>query len=584
MDTRNAFRLLPAPLLSRRRFLLTALAAAIAACRSSATGPATPGPSAHAGLSFPEGLERQREPFENWAGELRFPSVLSCAPRTAEEAEAVVNWAAVNGYAVRARGAMHNWSPLALSPDTSAETRVILLDTIPHLRSLEMLAEPMPCVRAGTGVLMEDLLAFLEDHGHGFTATPAVGAISLGGALAINGHGCAIPARNETALPRQTYGSLSNRILALTAIVWSAERQRYALRRFDRRDADIGVLLTSLGRALITDVTLAVEPNQNLRCVSYIDITADEMFAAPGSGGRDMASFLDSSGRLEVIWYAFTDKPWLKAWYVSPQQPAGSRAVSSPYNYPFSDNLPKPVTDLAQQLVSGHPESAPLFGQTTYAVTAAGLLATASSDIWGPSKNTLLFIKPTTLRVHEFSYAVITRRDRAQQVIHDFVKTYQEKLAAYQASGRYPVNMPVEIRISGLDHAGDIGLAGAQESRLSALSPRPDHPDWDTAIWLAILTIPGTPDMHVFFRDIEQWLIGHYTGAESMARPEWSKGWANSTEAAWVDADIISRGIPAALSAGRPASHGWQASMATLAALDPAGIYQNDFLRRLTRG
>lgn len=566
--------------LTRRRFLLTALAAAVSACNSPSTPPARSG--ARAATAFPDAVPRDRQPFENWAGELRFPDVMTCSPRNTDEAVAVVNWAALNGFTVRARGAMHNWSPLALSPGTTAETPVILLDTTRHFTRMDMLDDPMPAVRAGTGVFLEDLLAFLEDSGFGFTATPAVGAITLGGALAINGHGCAIPASGEPALPRQTYGSLSNRILALHAIVWSAEQEHYVLRRFDRRDSEIGVLLTSLGRTLITDVTLAVEPNHNLRCVSHIDIPASELFAAPGSGGRDMASFLDSSGRLEVIWYAFTDKPWLKAWHVRPTKPASSRAVSSPYNYPFSDNLPEAVTDLAQALVTGQPEAAPLFGQVTYAVTAAGLLATASSDIWGPSKNTLLFIKPTTLRVHEFSYVVITRRDRAQQVIHEFVSTYQERLAAYQAEGRYPVNMPVEIRISGLDHAGDIGLALAEEARLSALAPRPDHPDWDTAIWLAILTLPGTPHMHAFFREIEHWMIGHYTGDYAAARPEWSKGWANTDAAAWADADILGRRIPAAFTDGRASTHGWQTSMRTLSALDPAGVYQNAFLAKLT--
>ena len=567
--------------LGRRQFLLGALAAAVAAC-GSGTSPGDADGSPRGDASFPSGVTRYRQPFENWAREFSFPDVLTCAPASAEAAVAIVNWAALSGYTVRARGAMHNWSPLTLAPDTRPDTRVILLDTTRHLNAMAIEEQPMPCVRAGAGVLLEDLLAFLETQGYGFTATPAVGAITLGGALAINGHGCAVPASGETALPRQTYGSLSNRVLALTAIVWLPDRQRYGLRRFERRESDIGALLTALGRTFITEITLAVEPNQNLRCVSHINIPASEMFAAPGSGGRDMASFLDSSGRLEAIWYAFTDKPWLKAWHVSPTRPAGSRAVSAPYNYPFSDNLPQPVVDLAQQLVTGRPEAAPLFGQATYAITAAGLTATLSQDIWGPSKNTLLFIKPTTLRVHEFSYAVLTRRDRAQQVIHDFVEKYLERLAAYQAQGLYPVNMPVEIRISGLDHAGDIGLAGAQEARLSALAPRPDHPDWDTAVWLAILTIPGTPGMHDFFRDMEQWLLGHYTGDYAGPRPEWSKGWANSSEAAWDDDDILDRVIPAAHSAGKPAALGWRSTMATLARLDPAGVYQNSFLARLT--
>ncbi|MEL0027565.1 MAG: FAD-binding protein, partial [Perlucidibaca sp.] len=284
----------------RRQFLLTALAAAISACGSGTSEPAGQSGSASIDTTFPTAVTRYRQPFENWAREFSFPDMLTCAPVSADAAVAIINWAAINGYTVRARGAMHNWSPLTLAPGTSAATRTLLLDTTQHLTDMAMLSAPMPAVRAGTGVLMEDLLAYLEAHDAGFTATPAVGAITLGGALAINGHGCAVPASGESALPRQTYGSLSNRVLALTAIVWLPDQQRYGLRQFDRRESDIGVLLTALGRTFITDVTLAVEPNQNLRCVSHIDIPASEMFAAPGSGGRDMASFLDSSGRLEA--------------------------------------------------------------------------------------------------------------------------------------------------------------------------------------------------------------------------------------------------------------------------------------------
>lgn len=569
---------------SRRQFLLTCLAAGIVAACGEDSGTTADGSpaAARAATPFPEHVPLYREDFENWAREFRFSGIASCAPADADEVIALANWAADNNRQLRARGARHNWSPLTLAPGTDANTPVLLADTTRHLNQIEMVSTNPPAVRAGTGVRLEALMHFLGERGYGFTATPAVGDITLGGALAINGHGCAVPATGESGLPQQTYGSLSNRILAIEAVTWSAAQGRYALRRLDRTDPEIGALLTHLGRAFITSVTLAVEPDQNLRCVSHINIPAAEMFAAPGTGGRDIASFLDASGRLEVIWYAFTDKPWLKVWTPAPQQPPESRLVTAPYNYPFSDNLPQLVVDLAEQLVTGNPQAAPLFGQATYAVTAAGLLATNSFDLWGASRHTLLFIKPTTLRVHEFSYVVITRRDQAQQVVHDFVAAYQERLAGYQADGRFPINMPMEIRVSGLDHAGDIGLANAQEVALSAIVPRHDHPDWDTAVWLALLTLPGTPDMFDFFRDMEAWMLTRYNSQQSCMRPEWSKGWANTETAAWADQDILSREIPAAFSAGRPASADWSAALAQLRAHDPRGIYSNAFLRQLT--
>lgn len=561
---------------SRRAFLGGLLAAGVAACGSPDTVPV--GSAERADGEFPDALPRYADDYGNWSRELICEGLDTCAPRTPEQVVDVINWAARNGRAVRARGAMHNWSPLTVSPDTTAETPVTLLDMPAYLNRMEMTRiGGLPAVRTETGARMEDLLAFLETQGYGFTAVPAVGVISVGGALAIDGHGAAVPASGEIRQPGQTYGSLSNRVLALTAVVWDAQMGRYALRAFARSEPEIGALLVHLGRALLTEVTLLVEPLQYLRCVSHTGIPARELFSSSG-GGRDLASFLDASGRIEAIWYPFTEYPWLKVWTPSPIRPPLSREVSRPYNYPFSDNLPAAVVDLAQQLVTGRPEVAPLFGQLMYDVSVAGLTASAAFDLWGPSKNTLLFIKPSTLRITELSYAVITRRDRVQQVVSEFAAQYQALLAAYRAQGRYPVNMPVEIRVSGLDHAADTGLPDAQPALLSALAPRADHADWDTAVWLSILTLPGTPERNAFFREIEQWLLGHYAGSYACARPEWSKGWAYTEQAAWSDVAMLRETIPQAHRDGRGADAGWDAAMRQLRACDPRAIYRNALL------
>ena len=50
---------------------------------------------------------------------------------------------------------------------------------------------------------MEALLTALEARALGLTATPAPGDLTLGGVLAIDGHGTAIPATGETR-PRAT--------------------------------------------------------------------------------------------------------------------------------------------------------------------------------------------------------------------------------------------------------------------------------------------------------------------------------------------------------------------------------------------
>jgi FAD/FMN-containing dehydrogenase len=558
--------------LNRRQFVAGLLAGSV---------PSTWVQAAAAAATGPDGVPVYPDDYENWTGEFAFDDLLTCAPQSASDVVAAANWCARRGYALRPRGSMHNWSPLSTGQQPSE--RMLFADTRQHLTRMELTTlYGLPAVRVETGALVQDVMAFVESQGLGFVTSPAIGEITVGGALAINGHGAAVPAIGEARLPGQTFGSLSNRVLALTAVVWNTRKQRYVLQSFKRTDPEMEGLLVHLGRAFVTDVTLALEPNSQLRCVSHVDIPVSELFAAPGSGGRTIARFLDSAGRIEAIWYPFTERPWLKVWSVAKNQPRGSRRVTRPYNYPFSDNFPDAAMDLARKLITGDTAVTPLFGRTLYAVSAAGLLATASHDLWGASKNTLLFIKGTTLRVHESSYVVHTRRANAQQVIHDFPTRYRAQLERYAAEGRHPVNMPVEVRVSGLDHADDLGISGARTAALSALSPRPDRPEWDTGVWLSMLTIPGTPGMYGFFREMEQWVQRHFNGPDSCARPEWSKGWGYTEDAAWQDPSIIGTAFPHAFRAGRNGKANWDTALGHLDALDPKRLYRSSFLDTLT--
>lgn len=564
--------------LSRREFLAAALAAWGGAGCSGSSAPGNAGTEAVSPEAFPTGVPQRRDAFLNWSQELDFPNLRACAPRTVNELVDVANWCGRNGFALRPRGAMHNWSPLALSETTTPDMPLVLADMLTHLKHIEMAnVAGLSAVRAQAGAMLEDVMTFLAARGFGFTSTPVLGNISIGGALAVDAHGCALPALGEARVSGQTFGSLSNRVLALTAIVWNPAEQRYAPRTFARTDPQIGALLVSLGRALVTEVVLAVEPDHNLRCVSYVDIPASEMFAPPGSGGRDLASFMDSAGRLEAIWYAFSDNPWLKVWSVSPTKPLLSRAVTQPYNYPFTDSFPEPIVDLAEQAVTGIPSAAIALGQSSYTVTATGLIATAALDLWGASKDLLLWLRPETLRIHHGSWVAITRRDQAQQVVADFIAKYRAMRDAAQARGEFPMNMPIEIRITGLDDPADCGVPGAQPALLSAIAPVPERPDWDTAVWLSAATLPGTPGHHAFKRELEQWAFAHFSGAYALLRPEWSKGWAYTNSAGWAGADVLDRVIPQSFGAA------WNTAMQQLDAFDPKRIYRHEFSARFLK-
>jgi FAD/FMN-containing dehydrogenase len=211
-------------------------------------------------------------------------------------------------------------------------------------------------------------------------------------------------------------------------------------------------------------------------------------------------------------------------------------------------------------------------------VAALGLVTTLSADIWGPSKNTLLYIRPTTLRVTANGYAVLTSRAQVQRVIAEFTSFYRERLTAYAAQGRFPVNGSVEIRVTGLDDPADAELDGARAPLLSALRPSDAHPEWDTAVWLDVLTLPGTPHAEAFLRELEQFLLTTHDGQHALTRVEWSKGWAYTDEAVWSDEEVLSTVVPASFGEST-----WGQAAGVLDRLDPHGVFGNAFLDRLLR-
>jgi FAD/FMN-containing dehydrogenase len=297
---------------SRREFLRRAAIAAGVAMwtpawrvfASDASAPATTPPD------FPSGVPLFQQAFENWAKEIVVDDVWTCTPATAADVVRVTNWAVTHGYTLRARGAMHGWSPLAISP-ASPTASVVMVDTT-ALDSISFgTRNGAPTVTVGAGALLQDVMATMETRGYGFTATPAPGDITIGGALAIDAHGAAIPAVGEHRLAGQTYGSLSNLVTSLTVVAWDEGAGAYGLRTIDRSHPHAKSVLTHLARAFVVEATLQVAPNARLRCVSRVDIPATTLFAAPGTSGPTFASFVDKAGRAEAIGYAFTDKPWL---------------------------------------------------------------------------------------------------------------------------------------------------------------------------------------------------------------------------------------------------------------------------------
>ncbi|MFE3292513.1 cholesterol oxidase substrate-binding domain-containing protein [Rhodococcus sp. NPDC059234] len=578
--------------LSRRGFLTAAGAGALAVGAVGAWTPAYAIPFGSSGSAsgsaggttlpappnFPSGIDLAQQAYQNWSKEIMLDAVWTSFPKSADDVVVLANWAHANGYTLRPRGAQHGWTPLTVVNGASVD-KVILVDTIKHLNGVSVNKGGNPAVvTAGPGATLDAITTALQAEGLGWANLPAPGVLTIGGTLAVDAHGAALPGPGQATAPGHTYGSLSNLVTSLTAVVWTGTE--YAQKTYSRNDPKIKPLLTNLGRTFLTSVTMQAGPNFRMRCQSYTDIKWTELFGAKGASGRTFEKYVAENGGVEAIWYPFTDKPWLKVWSMAPSKPAGSREVTGPYNYPFSDNLPEVLTDLLGKMNSGAPGIAPLFGQTMYGTTVAGLAATNANDIWGWSKDIQFYIKATTLRLTEGGGAVITKRENIGQVIHDFTQWFNERIEFYKNKGQYPLNGPVEIRCCGLDEAADVLVPSAGAPTISAMRPRPDHPDWDTAIWLNVLGVPGTPGMFEFYREMEQWMRSHYTGSEYTFRPEWSKGWAFGPNP-YTDGGIISGALPQSYREGVPASDNWDTARDTYNELDPHHIYSNTFMDQL---
>lgn len=528
------------------------------------------------GLADVKHISFYRVTYKNWSGGINKPLMLAAKPRNAEECVYLANYVLKNGYKMRAMGQMHNWSPITIGLDAKPEDKVLLVDTS-ELNTLAM-TEQKPdygIVKVGSGVLSETLYKFLSEQctdngskqGYAFSNTPAPGDITVGGMMAIGAHGTGVSDYIGSTQTTAFDGSMSNTIVEFTAIVLDETYQGYVLKTFKREDKDASAFLVSLGRTFITEFKLQVIPNYHLRCISLTDIDINELCAKPEDNNVfSIANILANFGRLEVILYPYTDKPWLKVWQREETLPSGSHATTKANNYPFSDSIPESTSDLIRNHLYLFPKSIPNFGKLQFRITnknlgggfgkenllklingfpavSSALGKSKIADLWGPAWQTLVYIRKTTLRVTANGYAIHIPRDQVQSVVHECTKEYRRLSKVYEKAGKYPVAGPLEIRITGLDNTKGLKAnQGARTPALSALSPS-NNSNADTAVWLDLLTMPNTKDAHPFYSVFEQWLYERYPSVQN--RVEWSKGWAYTNKGPWTNTDVIDSKIPA---------------------------------------
>jgi len=558
-------------------------------------------PSAPSG--FPPDITVAQKTFENWCQLITVPNVWTCIPKSEADVVRVCNWAAGACYKVRACGIKHGWSPLTVTGADGPNVMLVDMTSLKSVKSVKPATGNQPAqVVVQAGATMEALMNVLEyssggppSLGYGFPHIPAPGHITVGGALAINAHGTAVPTPPNDAFP-SSYGSLSNQVLAFTAVVSLPGSDVYVAHTFTREDTDAKAFLTNCGRAMLLDVTLQLVGNYNLRCQSIFDVPSSTLFSAPKGDTPPPGSvgdYLNKSGRVEVIWFpAFPGSaptyPWLKVWTVSPQKPPSSVQVYTPYNYGFSDNLPAQITDLLKQVLGGSASLTPTLTGAFSTFSALAATLSGVKDIWGASKNTLLYVRDETLRVTANGYAVLMQKHQVQQAVADCTAHFSQMLGDYQARNLWPINSPLEIRVTALDDPAKVRTRSGQPAAspvISGLSVDPvvQNAKWDVACWFDVLTIipDGDPQSaYAFYEEFESWIYAHFEHGFRVV-PEWSKGWAYTADGgAWTNEAIIDA-ARRTFTEGRSVDDSWSWEEQTLASYDSAGLFLNSFLEGL---
>jgi Cholesterol oxidase, substrate-binding len=174
------------------------------------------------------------------------------------------------------------------------------------------------------------------------------------------------------------------------------------------------------------------------------------------------------------------------------------------------------------------------------------------------------------------------KKANVQQAVSEFAAMFTNILSSFQNNGQFPVNSPLEIRVTGLDDPSLIGADNAASPPISALNYDFEAVanGWDVALWLDVLTLPGTPHSNDFYQKLEAALAANqwFNGTNGRIRPEWSKGWAYTAgddpkTGAWTN--------PVFIAQIKQTFAEWSSTIATLDKYDSKNLYSNPFLATL---
>jgi hypothetical protein len=518
------------------------------------------------------------------------PFAYTATARNSDNVLKIVNWAYQNQYRVRASGSQHSWSPLLFSmKDNRASCpRTILVDTTKYLTS--MILNPhdpgrteLHSISLGTGVKLLELHEFLESNGLGLFSSAAFPLPTVGGMIAVGAHGTGTgPADLDKKSPGHTYGTFSNLIISMTLVAWDDQSSSYILKTLHRSEVDTKAFLTNLGRTFITSVTIRVGKNQMLRSQSHFLIPSSELFAHPDDvteSMRTVSKFIETYGRINPAAVTPGNMFWVLTWHNQAIKPPKSRMTHGPFNYYWMNYFPRFLDPVLHSLLNQNPSFAKTISGIGNPLTVLGTYASRAVDFWGPSKNHLQFVMADFPRMTANPFVLVTSRKNLQLVAHIARKHFVQLSQEYEKLQLYPTPGEFDMRITGVDNPADVEILGAEAPSLSPVSPLPEYPDFDVAIWMETSGYQDTPHMYEFLVQLQNLLFRDLHGKYAIIRAEWSKGWGYAENGAYRNTTVLNHYSRTFSTSDRLEEWNW--AVKTLDKYDPHRIFSNDFLDEL---
>ncbi len=314
--------------------------------------------------------------------------------------------------------------------------------------------------------------------------------------------------------------------------------------------------------------------NTRLRCQSIMDIPWQEMFA-PRDHRPDVRAVRRGVGRVEAIWFR-SPTAVAQDLVADAGEAAGVTRGLRPLQLLLHRQPPEPLTDLLGQVAGGIQAATPAFGVGQLAAVQAGLALTDTDDLGLVQGRAVL-----SAAHHDAGH----RRGgggRHRSARTSSGSSTSSRPGTTAGCARGAGEVPGQRALRGADVQGRRRCEGwsgrsAGPPNLSAVRPRPDHPEWDTCIWMNVVTLPGTPGAAEYFAR-----NGTLDGAALFGRlrdvpVRVGEGLGLHRSGGYRDDEWLGQTLPAAYTTGIPASGNFAAARASLNAHDPHRVFANSF-------